>query len=467
MKNVNKIIVVFLLVLSMLFISTDVYAGDYSLKELIPVSDEANVYSKTFNYTGVKFETGSDGKVNGILRFTGILNNTGSRKSPSFNILLFDGAKKNIGYITYCAEKDYGSDNSMFYIPGKESKPFTINVTSRYFGGNEKDYKGIVHEPGEIVYYSFFSDNSYCQIGGYTKYIDLTIEEITGGEVNFDNKEIDEKLKMNELILYLPYLLIGLVALIGYGLLLNSLYKRMHARTSILSYIPMTNLYIAVKLAFGKKIAWGFYLLCILSLFIAYSSSSMTFTYILIVLVGIATLLDIIKLITGKYDMFVVGKKKHKSDNALDDTFATNSGSRFIDEGGENNQSTEAPVTANDFLNSINNGINDQPPTEQTLIDSNDVVDISYDSDVPISEDAFVSMSGANDSLSIGSSNNSNSLEEEPMSFPTNNTLTPVSNVSDSTNTLSAENNTSNIPKLGEEPNQEASGESELSNFFR
>ena len=29
MKNVNKIIVVFLLVLSMLFISTDVYAGDY------------------------------------------------------------------------------------------------------------------------------------------------------------------------------------------------------------------------------------------------------------------------------------------------------------------------------------------------------------------------------------------------------------------------------------------------------
>jgi hypothetical protein len=227
----------------------------------------------------------SDGKVNGVLRFNSILNNTSSRKSPSCNILLFDGAKKNIGYITYCAEKDYGSDNSMFYIPGKEARPFSINVTARYFGGNEKNYKGIVHEPGEILYYSFFSDNSYCQIGGYTKYIDLTIEEITGGEVNFDNKEIDEKLKMNELILYLPYLLIGLVALIGNGLLLNSLYKRMHARTSILSYIPMTNLYIAVKLAFGKKIAWGFYLLCILSLFIAYSSSSMTFTYILIVLV--------------------------------------------------------------------------------------------------------------------------------------------------------------------------------------
>lgn len=466
MKNINKIIVIFILVISLLFISTDVYAGDYSLKELIPVTDEANVYSKTFNYTGVKFEPSSDGKANGVLRFNGILNNTSSRKPPSFNILLFDGAKKNIGYITYCAEKDYGSDNSMFYIPGKESKPFSINVTSRYFGGNEKDYKGIVHEPGEILYYSFYSDNSYCQIGGYTKYIDLTIEDIVGGEVNFDNKDIDEKLKMNELILYLPYLLIGLVALIGYGLLLNSLYKRMHARTSILSYIPMTNLYIAVKLAFGKKIAWGFYLLCILSLFIAYSSSSMTFTYILIGLVGVATLIDIIKLITGKYDMFVVGKKrKNKNEDTLDDTFSSNSGSRFIDEGGETNQSTEAPVTANDFLNSINNGINDQPPVEQSLIDSNDVVDISYDSDVPISEDAFVSMGGASDNLSMGS--NQNTLDDEPISFPTNNTLTPVSNVSDSTSTSSTENNISNIPKLGEEPNQEVSGESELSNFFR
>ena len=49
-----------------------------------------------------------------------------------------------------------------------------------------KDYKGIVHEPGEILYYSFFSDNSYCQIGGYTKYIDLTIEEIKNIKKDID-----------------------------------------------------------------------------------------------------------------------------------------------------------------------------------------------------------------------------------------------------------------------------------------
>ena len=456
MNSINKFLMI-LLVLSTLFVGIDVYAGDYSIKELIPVEDEANVFSKTFNYTGVKFEADSSGRANGVLRFNSIVNNTSSKKTPSFNILLFDGTKKNIGFITYCGEKDYGSDNTMFYISGKDAKPFSINVTSRYFGGNEKDYEGIVHEPGEILYYSFFSDNSYCQIGGYTKYIGLTLEEITGGEVNFDNEDIDKKLKLNELILYLPYFLIGLVALIGYGLLLNSLYKRMHARTSVLSYIPMTNLYIAVKLAFGKKVAWIFYILCIISLIIVYNTSSMTFACCLAGLVILATLIDIVKLVSGKYDLFVIGKKKN--DDSLDDVFSTSSGSRFIDEGAEQNSNNESPVTANDFLNSIDNGINDKPKTEGPLVDSNDVVDISYDSDVPISDENGFDL---NDSLS--SKNDDDLLDEENTIVPETNALTPVSNVvSEPASHSNEDNNTSSIPKLGEEK----SGESELSNFFR
>lgn len=456
MNSINKFLMI-LLVLSTLFVGIDVYAGDYSIKELISVEDEANVFSKTFNYTGVKFEADSSGRANGVLRFNSIVNNTSSKKTPSFNILLFDGTKKNIGFITYCGEKDYGSDNTMFYIPGKDAKPFSINVTSRYFGGNEKDYEGIVHEPGEILYYSFFSDNSYCQIGGYTKYIGLTLEEITGGEVNFDNEDIDKKLKLNELILYLPYFLIGLVALIGYGLLLNSLYKRMHARTSVLSYIPMTNLYIAVKLAFGKKVAWIFYILCIISLIIVYNTSSMTFACCLAGLVILATLIDIVKLVSGKYDLFVIGKKKN--DDSLDDVFSTSSGSRFIDEGAEQNSNNESPVTANDFLNSIDNGINDKPKTEGPLVDSNDVVDISYDSDVPISDENGFDL---NDSLS--SKNDDDLLDEENTIVPETNALTPVSNVvSEPASHSNEDNNTSSIPKLGEEK----SGESELSNFFR
>lgn len=471
MKNINKIIM-FILVLCMFFVSTDVYAGNYSLKELVPISDQdANVFSSTFNYSGIKFETSSEGKVNGVLKFKGIHNNTSARKTPSFNILLFDGSKKNIGYITYCAEKDYGSDNSLFYIPGKETKPFQIKVTTRYFGGNDESFKGMVHEPGEILYYSFFSDNSYCQIGGYTKYLGLTIEEIISGEVNTGDKEVKEKLSMNELILYLPYLLIGLVGLVGYGLLLNILYKRMHARSSILSYLPMTNFYIAVKLAFGKKLAWVFYILCLISLYIAYSSSSMVFTYLLFGILGIATIIDIIKLITGKYDMFVIGGSKHTSGDSFEDTFATNSSSRFIDDGTEikeKEEELEQPITTNDFLNSIDNGINDKSQTETSLIDSNDVVDISYATDVPISEDGFTSI-GVDNNLSFSNNmntdlnNNMNSdTNNEPVSFFGGNTLTPVSNVANTTDTLSDDNN-SNVPKLEDE----SSGESELSNFFR
>ena len=93
--------------------------------------------------------------------------------------------------------------------------------------------------------------------------------------------------------------------------------------------------------------------------------------------------------------VFVIGKKKN--DASLDDVFSTSSGSRFIDEGAEQNSNNESPVTANDFLNSIDNGINDKPKTEGPLVDSNDVVDISYDSDVPISDENGFDL---NDSLS-------------------------------------------------------------------
>ena len=48
MNSINKFLMI-LLVLSTLFVGIDVYAGDYSIKELIPVEDEANVFSKTFN----------------------------------------------------------------------------------------------------------------------------------------------------------------------------------------------------------------------------------------------------------------------------------------------------------------------------------------------------------------------------------------------------------------------------------
>ena len=173
MKNINKILCSFI-VLCIFFINKNVYAIDYSVKQLIPVTEEATVYTETFIYNGIKFAPDSNNKANGVLKFSAITNNKSVSKPVSFNILLFDGGQKNIGFISYCADRDY--DNNFDPVKGHGSIPFQINVTSRYFGGREENYNGIVREPGEIIYYAFIDDNSYCQIGGYTKYIGKTLE---------------------------------------------------------------------------------------------------------------------------------------------------------------------------------------------------------------------------------------------------------------------------------------------------
>ena len=476
MKNINKILCSFI-VLCIFFVNKNVYAIDYSVKQLIPVTEEATVYTETFIYNGIKFAPDSNNKANGVLKFSAITNNKSVSKPVSFNILLFDGGQKNIGFISYCADRDY--DNNFDPVKGNGSIPFQINVTSRYFGGREENYNGIVREPGEILYYAFIDDNSYCQIGGYTKYIGKTLEEINNGEVNFDNENIKEKLRADKLILYLPYFLIGLVALIGYGLLLNSLYKRMHARTSILSYLPMTNLYIAVKLAFGKGLAWVFYILCVGSFIFAFTSSTLTLAYVGIAFVAVATFLDVIKLITGKYNMFIIGKKQF-DEESLDNSFSSHSGSRFIDDGEE--EPAEKPVTADDILNSIdnaknnnNNDNNDNNTLEEDSNVNSDVVDISYDSDMPIAEGDFSPLSSSNDSFTTF--NDVNNFNDMSHGIPQNNVLTPVSNIGNSLMDLDDDDDmglnnkkenkeTTSVPRLGEdEINKD--GESELSNFFR
>ena len=480
MKNINKFIFS-LLVLSLFFINSNVFAREYSVDELIPVSEEATVITNTFVYNGIKFTNDKNNKMNGMVSFRSISNNTSAKISPSIGILLFDANMKYIGYINYCASKDYDSDNSHVQISGHGSIAFDFNVSPRYLGANEDNFEGTVHDSSAIAYYSVHDDNKHCQIGGYVKYYGFTIEEITS------NKIYRDELELSDLILYLPYVLIALVALIGYGLLLNTVYKRMHARTSILSYFPLTNLYIEVKLAFGKKIAWIFYILCIASFVVTYNSSNMTFTWLLLAFVVVSTIIDIVKLITGKYDMFVVGKKHKKVDDSMDENFVSHSGSRFIDESESNNNNFDQSLATNELLNAFSSDIEvtSEPTVEEMKIDSNDMVDISYDVDVPITEDSFLGVN-SNDFNDISNINNNEFDNSSNLEFEvSNNILTPVSNVSsdmslegEMTSDLSSiynidtstnNNDTSNniahsIPKLGED---EVSGESELSNFFK
>ena len=85
-------------------------------------------------------------------------------------------------------------------------------------------------------------------------------------------------------------------------MILNSLHNKMYAKKSILSYIPGLNLYITVKMAFGKIIGLIYLILLLIALGLFYFK----IPFVLYIVVGIAALsfiIDIIKLITKNYHM--------------------------------------------------------------------------------------------------------------------------------------------------------------------
>ena len=106
---------------------------------------------------------------------------------------------------------------------------------------------------------------------------------------------------------------------------------------------------------------------------------------------------------------------------------------------------------------------------------NSDVVDISYDSDMPIAEGDFSPLSSSNDSFTTF--NDVNNFNDMSHGIPQNNVLTPVSNIGNSLMDLDDDDDmglnnkkenkeTTSVPRLGEdEINKD--GESELSNFFR
>lgn len=173
--NMKKL---FLLVLLLLPIM--VYAEDYDVKTLIPVDTKASVKTEKFDYNGFVYNSKVDSKGNGLISFDSIKNNTVTKQPVSINILLFDEDQKNIGYLTYCTDKDLDSNYSAYKLNGNTSAPFSIKVISKYFveGKSATDVK----------YISVLDENKYCQIGGYDKYKGLTLDEIVNGAI--DKKEI-------------------------------------------------------------------------------------------------------------------------------------------------------------------------------------------------------------------------------------------------------------------------------------
>ena len=116
-----------------------------SIPKLFAVNESASTVTDMFTYNGLSYVYDQNSDSSQFI-FNSIVNNTDSSQYVSIDILLFNKDKKNIGFATYCSEKDLDGDFSQFKLKSKEAAPFNIKVLNKYYveGNTAKD----------IAYYS-------------------------------------------------------------------------------------------------------------------------------------------------------------------------------------------------------------------------------------------------------------------------------------------------------------------------
>ena len=334
-----------------------VNAETYKEKDIIPVDTSATVETDLFKYDGLIYNSSLDGKGYAHINFSGITSKASSKIPISIDVLLYDENKVNIGYLTYCTDKDVSSDNNRRKIAPNETISFDIAVTKRYFPtDNDKD-----NGPSKVKYISIMDDNPYCTVGGYSKYLGLNHDEIVGGLVK---NNVTEEGMMSELFIFLEQdgmktvaliLIFSIVLLFIQGIILNALHSKMFIDSTLLAYIPIGNNYIAVKCAFGPKIAKIYIILLLLCIPLSFVVVGVFLSGVLSLVSGIAFILVLIKLITKKYDLFYYG----------------------LDNGGNNKVQVELSEPSADNSDKTKN----EETLEENNIDNNQVVDLNFGAD--------------------------------------------------------------------------------------
>lgn len=207
MKKIVSRLLLFLLVFSF-YVS--VKATSYPVKVMIPIDTVATVQTDSFEYQDFIYNSLLDDNGQATISFAQITNRTKDKIPVSINILLFNEKQENIGFLTYCTDRDWDSDYNKLKLESNQSIPFTIKVTSRYFSYKDEAKKE-KYSAGDVKYIAVLDDNKYCKVGGYDNYTGKRLEQIINSDSG-DSNNIKSIINNNlSLIKIIVFVVVGFV----------------------------------------------------------------------------------------------------------------------------------------------------------------------------------------------------------------------------------------------------------------
>ena len=324
---------------------------------------------------------------NELYFYSNIKNNTSSIRSVCVEALLFDKNEKNIGVFNYSSAKDYETQYASKKLQSGETISFNYKIIDKYLADKDKNTLN------DIAYYSILNDNEYCKVGGYDNYYGKTFNEIVSdiGTVKSGTKFDALVSKINK---YIPidginvgigvgaiFVIVGIIIFlaiwIAFGSFLNKLHNAMYRRTTALAYVPIANCYLCVKMAFGKIIGLSYLGVSLLGGLLTIVGFGFVVAIANLALIA-AFILDIVKLVTGKYDLCYLD---NSNNNVIVDNFNKGNNNSFINNTNNNNSqfnNTNTQKQTNEYGYSQDNNVKESMigvSTDKSLDDNSNMND--------------------------------------------------------------------------------------------
>lgn len=274
----------------------DVSASEHEIWDLIPIDTVSSVETEHFLYKDFYYKSSSD--INGYtsIEFSSIENLSSKKMPVSISVGLFDSKKENIGVINYCSLADKSSSYSGTELSAGEKSAFSIKIKPDKYNSSDSDLS-------YVSYITIMDDNKYCKTGGATNFVGLDVEKMKNGITN-KQLELNESTKQKQMIIKTAVLILSVVIVyMLFGSVVSSLYIRMYGVWTSLVYIPIINNYLSFKMSFGPlfgKILTGLMVLCVIFGMLEIN----IFIYICLFVVAFSLIINVVKILSGKYDLF-------------------------------------------------------------------------------------------------------------------------------------------------------------------